>query len=115
MYTHHEVGAHSFNNAFYLLFAVSLTPPLLVSDEYLLVGHILKSALFFFFTLFIDVDHCLKTIIEFVAILLLFYVLAFWAQGMWDPSSPTCSPCDWGGGVLATGPPGKSQQAAFGT
>ena len=34
---------------------------------------------------------------EFVTILLLFYVLVFWPQGMWDLSSPTgdqtCTPC----------------------
>ena len=26
-----------------------------------------------------------KVLIEFVTILLLFYVLAFWPRGMWDP------------------------------
>ena len=31
----------------------------------------------------------LKSFIEFVTILLLFYVLVFWPQGMWDLSSPT--------------------------
>ena len=30
-----------------------------------------------------------KVFIEFVTILLLFYVLVFWLQGMWDLSSPT--------------------------
>ena len=30
-----------------------------------------------------------KVFIEFVTILLLFYVLVFWSQGMWDLSSPT--------------------------
>ena len=30
-----------------------------------------------------------KVFIEFVAILLLFYVLVFWPQGMWDLSFPT--------------------------
>ena len=34
-------------------------------------------------------DHFLKVFIEFVAVLLLFYVLVFWLRGMWDPSSPT--------------------------
>ena len=28
-----------------------------------------------------------KVFIDFVAILLLFYVLVFWPRGMWDPSS----------------------------
>ena len=31
----------------------------------------------------------LKVFIEFVTTLLLFYVLVFWPQGMWDLSSPT--------------------------
>ena len=31
----------------------------------------------------------LKVFIEFVTILLLFYVLVFWPRGMWDLSSPT--------------------------
>ena len=30
-----------------------------------------------------------KVFIEFATILLLFYVLVFWLQGMWDPSSRT--------------------------
>ena len=30
-----------------------------------------------------------KVFIEFVSIMLLFYVLGFWLQGMRDPSSPT--------------------------
>ena len=30
-----------------------------------------------------------KVLIEFVTILLLFYVLVFWPRGMWDLSSPT--------------------------
>ena len=30
-----------------------------------------------------------KVFIEFVTILLLFYVLVFWPRGMWDLSSPT--------------------------
>ena len=40
---------------------------------------------FFFF----DVDHFLKAFIEFVTILLLFYVLVFWPQGTWDLHFPT--------------------------
>ena len=31
----------------------------------------------------------LKVFIDFVTILLLFYVLVFWPRGMWDLSSPT--------------------------
>ena len=39
--------------------------------------------------LFFDVDHFFfKVFIEFVTILLLFYVLVFWPRGMWDLSSP---------------------------
>ena len=42
-------------------------------------------------------DHFLKVFIEFVTILLLFYVLVFWPRGMWDLSSSTrdrtCTPC----------------------
>ena len=38
-----------------------------------------------------------KVFIEFVTVLLLFYVLVFWPRGMWDLSSPnrdwTCTPC----------------------
>ena len=52
----------------------------------------------------------LKVFFEFVTILLLFYVLAFWPKGMKDLSSPTR---DWTcelqeGEVLTAGPPGKS-------
>ena len=48
-----------------------------------------------------------KVFIEFVTILLLFYVLVFWPWGMWDPSSPTR---DWTRSpalkeVLTTGAP----------
>ena len=59
---------------------------------------------------------CFKVFIEFVAILLLFYVLFvfFWPQDMWDLSSPTRdrTPDPWvgealGGEVLITGPSGK--------
>ena len=49
---------------------------------------------FFFFFLMRTI---FKVFIEFVTVLLLFNVLAFWPQGMWDLSSPTrdwtCSPC----------------------
>ena len=34
-------------------------------------------------------DHFLKVFIEFIIILLLFYVLAFWLQSTWDLISPT--------------------------
>ena len=52
----------------------------------------------------------LKVFIEFVTILLLFYVLVFWLWSMWDLSSLTrdqiCTPA-LEGEVLNTGPPGK--------
>ena len=41
------------------------------------------AACFFFFSMWT----ILKVFIEFVTILRLFYVLAFWPQGMWDPST----------------------------
>ena len=41
--------------------------------------------LFFFFLMWT----IFKVFIEFVTILLLFYVLVFWPRGMWDLSSPT--------------------------
>ena len=58
---------------------------------------------------FFDVDHFFKVFIEFVTILLLFYVLVFQPGGMWDPQpgiEPT--PPALEGKVLTTGPPGKS-------
>ena len=42
-----------------------------------------------FFWVFFLAWTIFKVLIEFVAILLLFYVLVFWPQGMWDLSSPT--------------------------
>ena len=53
----------------------------------------------------------LKVFIEFVTILLRYYVLVFWPRGMWDlsprlgiePAPPALE-----GEVLTTGPPGKS-------
>ena len=46
----------------------------------------LNSACIFFKILF-DVDY-IKVFIEFVTILLLFYVLVFWPQGIWEPQLP---------------------------
>ena len=43
--------------------------------------------LFIYFSIF-DVDH-FKVFIEFVIILLLFYILVFWPGGMWDLGSLT--------------------------
>ena len=54
-----------------------------VSVEFLLPAANFKDFFFFF-----DVDHC-KVFSEFVTILLLFYVLDFWLQGMRDRSSLT--------------------------
>ena len=63
----------------------------------------------FFF--FFDVDHFSKVFIEFVIILLLFYVLVFWPPGMWDLVPwPGIEPVPTAleGEVPTTGPPGKS-------
>ena len=50
----------------------------------------------FFFKVFL-MWTIFKVFIEFVTILLLFYVLVFWLQGKWDLSSltrdRTCTPC----------------------
>ena len=50
----------------------------------------------FFFKVFL-MWTIFKVFIEFVTILLLFYVLVFWLQGTWDLSSltrdRTCTPC----------------------
>ena len=46
----------------------------------------------FYFILFLKIFlmwTIFKVFIEFVTVLLLFYVLVFWPQGMWDLSSPT--------------------------
>ena len=52
---------------------------------------------FFFFFCFFLTWTIFKVFIEFVTILLLFYVLGFWPWGMWDLSSQTrdwtCTPC----------------------
>ena len=64
-----------------------------------------------FFKVLKNVGHFLKVFIEFVAILLLFYVLGFSLWGMWDLRSLTKEPIhtpSLKGEVLTTGPPGKS-------
>ena len=43
---------------------------------------------FMYLKIFLDVDH-FKVFIEFVTILLLFYVLGFGPRGLWGLSSPT--------------------------
>ena len=66
---------------------------------------------FFFLRFFFYVTH-FKIFIEFVTILFLFYILAFWPWGMWistprpgvEPASPALE-----GEVLTTRPPGKSR------
>ena len=42
----------------------------------------------FFILRFFDVGHFFKVFIEFVTVSLLFYVLVFGLQGVWDPTSP---------------------------
>ena len=53
--------------------------------------------LFFKIIIFFYVDHFLKIFTEFVTILFLFYVLAFWPHDMWDLGFPnrdwTHTPC----------------------
>ena len=57
--------------------------------------------LYLFYFIFLRFFWCwpffLKVFIEFVTILLMFYVLVFWPWGKWDLSSPTrdwtCTPC----------------------
>ena len=53
-----------------------------------------------------------KGFIEFVTILLLFYVLSFWPPGMQNLSSPIRNSA-LEGEVLTTEPPGKALQASF--
>ena len=50
---------------------------------------ILKFFTIYFFKIFFLMWTIFKVFIEFVTILLLFYVLLFWLRGMWDLSSPT--------------------------
>ena len=57
-------------------------------------SHDLLSGVNFFLRLFSDVDH-FQVFIGFVTILLLFYVLDFWLQGMWGLSSQTRDPLHW--------------------
>ena len=38
---------------------------------------------------FLNCGPFLKSFVEYVTILLLFYVLVFWSRGMWDLSFPT--------------------------
>ena len=57
-----------------------------------------------------------KILIEFATILPLLHALAFWLQGMWDPSSPTRArtlTLTLEGEVPNIGPPGKSQNFGF--
>ena len=68
---------------------------------------------FFIWTIF-------KVFTEFVTILLPFYVLVFWPQGMWDLSSPTrdqshnpCTTPALEGDVLTTVSSGKSPNGKF--
>ena len=72
---------------------------------------------FFFLGFFFWCGPVFKVFIEFVTILLLFYVLEFWPRGMWDlnylTSDQTCTPSALEGEVLTTGPPGKSWEITF--
>ena len=74
------------------------------SKTIVLASPFLKTFFFLMWTIF------WKVCIEFVTILLLFYVLVYWPQGMWDLSSSTRDRTlpALEGEVLTTGPPGKS-------
>ena len=66
--------------------------------------------IFFFYLKKFHVEYFLKSM-EFVTILILFYVLDFWPRGMSDLSSLTGiepAPLALEGGVLTTALPGKS-------
>ena len=75
-----------------------------------------SSLSFFFFPRFFFMWTIFKFFIEFVTILLLFYILVFWPPGMWDLSfttrSRTSIPCI-GRQTLNTGLPGKSVLCVF--
>ena len=63
--------------------------------------------MFFFLRFFFNVDCFLKVFIEFVKILLLFYVLVFWPGGIWILAPrPGIEPalCALKGEVLKIGP-----------
>ena len=83
---------------------------------FLLILSLLLLCLFFFFPRFFFMWTIFKFFIEFVTILLLFYILVFWPPGMWDLSfttgSRTSIPCI-GRQTLNTGLPGKSVLCVF--
>ena len=66
--------------------------PTVFSVLHTFFGDVICWCLLFFY----NVDH-FKVFIEFVITWLLFYVLVFWPQGMWEFSCPTrdwtCTPC----------------------
>ena len=81
---------------------------------YLQFSLVLSRVLVNAFWIFEDFFICtiFKVLIEFVTILLLFYIWVFLPRGMWTLSSSsrylTHTPCIREGKVLTTGPPGKS-------
>ena len=77
--------------------------------------HIARRMCFFWFLLiyiFFLMWTIFKVFVEFVTILLLFYLLVFGPGITWDLSFPTrnqtCTPAQEEAGVLTAGPPGKS-------
>ena len=60
-----------------------------ITGSYNFLKFLILWILCFLLFLKIYMDHLLKVFIEFVKILLLFYVLGFWPQVMGDLSSPT--------------------------
>ena len=70
----------------------------------------------FLFSVFYEMDHFFKVLIEFVTMWLLFCAFMFGHWGLCAPSpwpgiSPT--PPAWQGGISATGPPAKSLDSLF--
>ena len=79
-----------------------------------------KLPLGFFFSLrifFFKMWTIFKVFIEFITVLILFYVSVFWPQGMWELSSGSGRDQTWTpaleGKVLTTGSPGKFLSIRF--
>ena len=82
------------------------------SSSFKLPFLLLSSFLSFFKIFFFLMRVIFKVFIEFVTILLLFYVLGFWPWSMWDLASQPGikhAPLALEGKVLTSGPPKKSQ------
>ena len=82
-------------SSYYQLVMVGLGSAYMLSDSKVLVIPLPPSTwarafwFCFYFNIFYKMWTIFKVFIEFVTILLLFHVLVFWQQGVWDLSSPT--------------------------